>query len=332
MTIEIIRRDFAASTKATDEEKREAQVIASTDAVDAYGEILVQDWDLTRYRGNPVVLFGHRSDLLPIGYARDVDVKDGKLVATIAFVDASANELAEQVWQGIKQGSIRGISVGFRSKSAKMEKIDGRDVYVLRQNELLEISVVPIGANPEAVIESARSMRFIRELAGAPEPAPSAREQSLAMRVQELDDRVREGSATIATLEARVTELTSELATVRAASPAPAETESPRERELAAQLEQRDRAALIAKGRAAKKLTPGMLAWAAKLTLEQLTEYVDVAPAHPVLASQRLLEPSNQNARPTWREKRWDELTPGEKHDLYHENRDLYETMKEMHA
>lgn len=163
---QIIHRDFALSTKATDTKKREAKVVASTEAFDAYNEIVAQDWDLTRYRMNPVVLYGHNSYGLPIGSARDVEVEDSKLRATLSFVDASANPVAEQVWQGIQQGSIRGISVGFRSRAATTRKVGDRDVHVLSGNELIEISVVPIPANPEAVIERAKSLAVIRSLAG----------------------------------------------------------------------------------------------------------------------------------------------------------------------
>lgn len=141
----------ALRIKRSAKDTRSIDVIASTEAVDSYGEIVEQSWDLARYKANPVVLFAHNSRELPIGSARDVKVEDGALVATLDFVSAEANPKAEQVWQLIQQGALRAVSVGFRPRTVRSEKRDGKEVYVLADNELHEISVVPIPANPEAL-------------------------------------------------------------------------------------------------------------------------------------------------------------------------------------
>src|SRR5437016_2130307 len=153
----MFRRAFAVQCKALDDGSRAVDVVASTDAEDLQGEVLVQDWSLTRYLANPVVLYFHNwitsepEDTLPVGFATNVGVVEGKLRATLNFVEANASELAERCYQGFRQGSLRAVSVGFRSKLGRMETRDGRDVYVLSGNELLEISVCPIGMNSDAV-------------------------------------------------------------------------------------------------------------------------------------------------------------------------------------
>lgn len=155
---------------------RSVRVVASSAAIDSYDEIIEQDWDLSRYEKNPVVLWNHNRTYgddpkakLPIGFATDVAVEDGKLVATLNFVDEKANPLAELVFQGFQQGSLRAVSVGFLPKDYRLEKRDGRDVYVLAGNELHEISAVPVPANPEAVLRSAH-LEELRALGASREP------------------------------------------------------------------------------------------------------------------------------------------------------------------
>lgn len=175
---DIIHRTFSVEVKA-DAEDRTVRVVASTNAIDSYGDIVEQSWRLDRYKANPVVLWNHNrsggffgggapEDTLPIGYAKDVEVVAGKLEATLVFVDEKASPLAERVYQGFRQGSIRAVSVGFRPNNVKAEKINGREIYRLSDNELYEISATPIPANPEAVSKTAESDRaLLRAIAAA---------------------------------------------------------------------------------------------------------------------------------------------------------------------
>jgi HK97 family phage prohead protease len=154
-----IHRHMTFAMRAANEATREADIIASTGEIDAYGErVDPAGIDLTRYAQNPVVLFGHNSYGLPIGHSRNVRVDGDALRATVRFVDASANELAERVYQGVLQKSIRGVSIGFRSKSSRVEEIDGRSVPVHTAVELVEISIVTLPANPSAVVTDARAL------------------------------------------------------------------------------------------------------------------------------------------------------------------------------
>ena len=132
-------------------EERQADFIASTEAIDADGDIVEQSWDLDRYMKNPVVLFGHSSKDLPIGHATNVGVKDGQLQATIVFASEKANPMAERVWQSVQERTLRAVSVGFKPREVRQETRNDKDVYVLSDNELYEISVVPIPSNPEAL-------------------------------------------------------------------------------------------------------------------------------------------------------------------------------------
>jgi HK97 family phage prohead protease len=163
----IVRRAFAVEFKAAsiDEATRSVRVVASTEALDSHGENVRQNWILERYRKNPVVLWNHNrssflggsaEEFLPIGSSSDI-VSNPNLEATLSFVDAAANPIAERIWQGFRQGSLRAVSVGFRPGKVTVERDGEGDVLsiTLDENELYEISVVPMGSNPEAVALSA---------------------------------------------------------------------------------------------------------------------------------------------------------------------------------
>jgi HK97 family phage prohead protease len=137
--------------RSINKEERSIEVVASTDSVDSYGEIVAQNWKLDRYLANPVVLFAHQSRALPVGRAEDVMVRDGALQAKFIFATAEANPLAEQVWQSIAQKTLRGVSVGFMPATVRMEKRDDKEVWVLDDNELFEISMTPVPANPNGL-------------------------------------------------------------------------------------------------------------------------------------------------------------------------------------
>jgi HK97 family phage prohead protease len=162
-----------------DEEKRSVDVVASTPAEDSYEEIVEQSWNLNRYKKNPVILYEHghaggwlapdKEAMFPLGHAENIRVENGTLKATLVFTTADINPLAERVWKAFKAGVLRAVSVGFKPKKVRKEKRDGKDVDVLSDNELYEISVVSIPANPEAVAEE-RSLAIKSIFGGSNEP------------------------------------------------------------------------------------------------------------------------------------------------------------------
>lgn len=138
-----------------DDEERRATFIASTATEDRQGDTIQQDgWDLKSFKKNPVLLFGHNSRDLPIGKVENIKVEDGKLMAKTVGVDAGVHDLADKVWKMIGSGFLNAVSVGFRALD--YEPRFGKDGEWLGMNflkqELLELSVVPVPANPQAVM------------------------------------------------------------------------------------------------------------------------------------------------------------------------------------
>jgi HK97 family phage prohead protease len=150
-----LHRSLDLHIRALSENARSVRVVASTDAVDAYDEIVDQKtWKLDRFKSNPVILLGHDSRSLPIGRAEEISVVDNRLEMTIVFATKEANPLAENAWQSFRQKTMRAVSVGFRPGTIKTETRGTKQVDVLRDCELLEVSCVAIGANHEALARS----------------------------------------------------------------------------------------------------------------------------------------------------------------------------------
>jgi hypothetical protein len=233
----LVRRSFGVTVRAPNQDERSVEVVVSTDTLDAHGDVVDQDWDLKRYKRNPVVLFNHGGgffnspvDDLPIGYGKDVAVRGGQLEATLVFVDEKANPMAEKVWQGFRQKSLHAVSAGFRPHTVSREMTADMEFYRLSDNELYEISVCPMGANPDAVAKS-KALAQLDSLAGPKttkaSPTPLVTPKETDMTLQELEDKIKalEAAATksldahvvttkaLETATAKVTELTASLAT-----------------------------------------------------------------------------------------------------------------------
>lgn len=146
---------FPAEIKAAEGDKRELQFTISTETVDRMGDTIKADgWELDAYRKNPVVLWGHDSDSLPVGKATRVWVEGGKLKATAEFTPEGMAKFNDTVFAMLKDGFLNAVSVGFMPKDYKFtEDSDRRFGIDFLKQELLEFSVVSVPANPEALLD-----------------------------------------------------------------------------------------------------------------------------------------------------------------------------------
>jgi HK97 family phage prohead protease len=150
-----LRKAFVAEVKAMDAE-RSLDFVISTDTVDRMGDTIdVQGWDLGNYRKNPVVLWAHDSSLMPVAKASNIRVEDGKLKARAEFMPADMSTFADSVFRALKGGFLSAVSVGFAPVKYAFSDEPGRSFGIdFLQQELLEFSVCPVPANPEALIEA----------------------------------------------------------------------------------------------------------------------------------------------------------------------------------
>lgn len=134
-------------------DKRTVDFTISTGAVDREKDVINQaGWDLKAYKKSPVVLFAHDYKQPPIGRTTHLRHVDGALKATVEFAPKEANPMAETVYQLVKGGFLSSASVGFRPhKHAFNAERGGVD---FEAQELLEWSIVPVPANPEALMDA----------------------------------------------------------------------------------------------------------------------------------------------------------------------------------
>lgn len=119
-------------------------IIASTNAVDRQGDVVDQSgWDLTNFKKNPVLLWAHDYSALPIGKVVSTEIVKGQLVADFVFATAEANPVAQQIKRLYEEGIVNASSVGFIPRE--------RQGNTITRSELLELSLVPVPANQEAL-------------------------------------------------------------------------------------------------------------------------------------------------------------------------------------
>lgn len=125
----------------------------STGSIDRERDTLaVSGWQLDNYRKNPTVLWAHDYSALPVGRAESIFSRNGQLVARMEFVPAEVYPFAETVRQLIDGGFLKATSVGFRP--LEWDFNEERGGFDFKKQELLEFSIVPIPANPDALIEA----------------------------------------------------------------------------------------------------------------------------------------------------------------------------------
>ena len=157
-----IKRMQLKADPETDLESSTMSFIASTDRADRYGDIINQDgWDLASYRANPIVLLNHDHHSLPIGRGV-VSVGEKGLMIDVEFdmADPRAAEIAGKAARGF----LGAVSVGFTpiKSTPRTELATDHPAYSQRGGvffdsaELLEVSVVTIPANADAVAIAAK--------------------------------------------------------------------------------------------------------------------------------------------------------------------------------
>ena len=128
--------------------------VVSTGAVDRHGDsVAPEGWRLEAYRANPVVLWAHDYRRPAIGRAQSVWREGGALLTRLEF---APTEFGQEVEALYRQGYQQGVSVGFRPLRFE-ERRDARTGAFLGirflEQELLEISAVPVPANRGALLE-----------------------------------------------------------------------------------------------------------------------------------------------------------------------------------
>jgi HK97 family phage prohead protease len=162
--INVSYRSMAGEIRKKNDETRTITFVASDGTKDSAGTVLNQDnWDLTRFNSNGIIGYQHKvyggwddtdnpDNVIGKGVAY---IEDKKLMVDITFEPADINPLADKIYKKIQFGSLRAVSVGFLpvGRGRFGEGADAETYYFAGQ-QLLEVSVVNIPANPNALKKS----------------------------------------------------------------------------------------------------------------------------------------------------------------------------------
>ncbi len=154
-----VYRVSVAQPLPVDGAERTLRFCFSDNSVDRMNDtIAAAGWDLTDFLANPVALWAHDSSAPPIGGARNVGVEGDRLLGDIEFAPPETYAFADTIYRLVLARFLRAVSVGFlptRYAFVENDPERGFGIDFLEQS-LLEISVCPVPANPNALQEARR--------------------------------------------------------------------------------------------------------------------------------------------------------------------------------
>lgn len=138
-------------------------VIASDETVDRHGEsIPIDSWDLSHFNKDPRMMVDHdyRTEKI-VGAWQNARAEGGKLLVEPRF--HSITDLAKQTRAMVEEGFLSTVSVGFIPHYETRKNKAGEEEEVVR-NELIEVSWVAIGANPNARVKKSLGSLLTKEV------------------------------------------------------------------------------------------------------------------------------------------------------------------------
>jgi DNA polymerase III delta prime subunit len=165
--LETIQKAFSTDVRISGDEPRTVTVTASTAAVDHEGEVLVPDGCLSKvWEKNPQVFFIHEGSKLPVAKGLAIQRTEEGVRIKFQFLERpptlpeGIEWVPDTLWWLFKNKGLNAVSVGFlpvdgrAATSRDVAKYGEGCQYVHGRWTLLELSVVPLPCNPEALVEA----------------------------------------------------------------------------------------------------------------------------------------------------------------------------------
>ena len=216
---------IGVSVKAANDEQRYIEGIATTPTVDRSGDI-VEPLGATFEREIPLYL-EHNSSLRVGRVQLGKPTKDGipfKAWMPKVIEDGPLRQRVDTAWQELKYGLLKHVSIGFRILDNAYELIkETRGIRFLK-TEILELSLVPVPAQPDARISFFKSFSYSGDdvshatetrlrlaasgrSASAPQSAGASASQLKGNGMKTMQEQVAELRDTLATKRARMKEI-----------------------------------------------------------------------------------------------------------------------------
>lgn len=191
------RATFVVRRERADGDAYSMTIAANDVSRNPFDEIRMDGGRFDNYLRNPVVLWSHDDSALPIGRTTRLHYEDGRLRADFEFLPD--DPMAERVKRAWDMGFVNAASIRFMPL-----EIDTSDTSkpfgVVSEWDLLEWSLVPIPADPDALRAAARALNVPEEVLRqehdemVDEPMPEEEEEEptiaeLAARLKDLEER-----------------------------------------------------------------------------------------------------------------------------------------------
>ena len=136
------------------------ETVISDSSLNSYGfRVLTKGIDITQYQRNPILLWMHTrpfrgttDEVLPLGRIENLRIDGDKLIGTPVFDEA--DEFARRVKAKWDAGILKMVSAGLRVIEESTDPavlLQGQKYATVTKSKLVEVSVVDIGANDNAL-------------------------------------------------------------------------------------------------------------------------------------------------------------------------------------
>lgn len=148
------------------------EVVISTSILNSHGSrVLTEGIDTTQYRRNPVLLWMHTrgwdGDSMPIGRVENLRVEGDSLIGTPVFDpnDEFARRVADKWENGFLRAASAGIEI-IETSTDPGQVLPGQWRATITRSKLVEVSIVDIGANDDALQLYENGRKMLKLMAG----------------------------------------------------------------------------------------------------------------------------------------------------------------------
>ena len=160
----IERKQYAQEIRIEPDEERTIIAKISTIDVDRDGDVLIPSGcNTSEIKSNPIVVWNHSYSEPPIGKIIEIQATNDAIYAKMQFAET---KFAQEIWSLIKGGFLNACSIGFLAKTTLVKgtrqfsdfvaknrlKIADTCKRIVTEFTLIENSIVPLPANPNALI------------------------------------------------------------------------------------------------------------------------------------------------------------------------------------
>jgi HK97 family phage prohead protease/HK97 family phage major capsid protein len=150
---------FTVKASDSDDDVIVIEGVANSTSKDRGGDVIKEEaWGkggLDNFKANPVLLAFH-DHRQPIGNVTELSVTEKGLSVVAEVMNTSDN-----VFKMIKKGVLKAFSVGFIIKDAEYDS--EKDIFFIKDLELLELSVVSVGMNQDSLFSIRKSFESDEE-------------------------------------------------------------------------------------------------------------------------------------------------------------------------